>query len=249
MSISASRSKWQTFKKALVTGASSGLGRILCQKLAEKNIPLIVTARKDLPPAEIAIEADLTKERHKILQVIEEQVPDLIINCAGFGAYGPAVEHSLDLLEVNANAAIEISLAAARALQKAKRPGIILNISSVASLIPMPYMALYGAAKASLTSFSKSFDFEMQPHGIRVLVSLPGPIDTPFALRASKGKFQKKAGLEAEWVAKRLLQQIEKEKNFEILDWKMRLIILLARCLPRLAARIIEKDLSERTSQ
>lgn len=242
-----SKKRWQTFKLALVTGASSGVGKVLCQHLTQMGVPLIVTGRKELPPAQMAIQADLKEERGKILKIIENQAPDLVINCAGFGAYGMATEHSLDLLEVNANAPIEISLVAAKTLQKAKRAGTILNVSSVAGLIPMPYMALYGAAKASLISFSKSFDFEMKPYEIRVLVSLPGPIDTPFALRASKGKFQEHIGLSTEWVALRLLKQIEKQKPFEILDWKMQLQVFLARCLPTLAARVVANDLKKRT--
>ncbi len=85
----------------------------------------------------------------------------------------------MDILEVNAAAAVEISIEAARTLAQAKRTGTILNISSAAGELPMPAMAVYAASKSLLTMFSQSFDAEMRPYGIRVLASLPGQIATP----------------------------------------------------------------------
>ncbi len=234
------------FKTAFITGASSGLGLELFKLLQKQRIQLIATGRGDLPDAHIAIKADLIREREKVIALIEEHVPDLVINCAGVGAYGPAIHHSLDLLTVNAIAPIEITIAAAKAMLNAKKEGIILNVASAAALIPMPYMALYGAAKSALTSFSKSFDAEMRENGIRILVSLPGPIQTEFAARASLGKFRQKGGMKTEWVAKKIIEQIEKKKSFEVLDWKVRLGIFFAQLFPNWSEKLILQNLSKR---
>ncbi|MBX7067728.1 MAG: SDR family NAD(P)-dependent oxidoreductase [Parachlamydiales bacterium] len=238
---------WSTpSKTALVTGASSGLGLELCKLLRKKGVRLIATARKNLPEADLVVKADLLHEREKIIGLIEKEAPDLVINCAGFGTYGPAIDHSMDLLEVNANAAIQITLAAAKAMLKAQKKGIILNVSSAASLIPMPYLALYSAAKAALTSFSQSFDAEMQSSGIRILVSLPGQIDTDFAFRASHGKYRQMGGMNKDWVAMQIMRQIERKIPYEVLDWKVRLGVLFANLFPSLATKLIAKNLRER---
>lgn len=234
------------FKLALVTGASSGLGLELCRLFRKKGIRLIATGRKNLPEADLALHADLKSERHKVIELIEREAPDLVINCAGAGAYGPAAEHSLDLLEINAGAPIEITIAAAKTMLKAGKKGVILNVSSAAALIPMPYLALYSAAKAALTSFSRSFDAEMRKHNIRILVSLPGQIDTDFAFRASGGKYRQEGGMKKEWVAKRLMRQIERRIPYEVIDWKVRMSIFLAKLLPNAAARLIAKNLQRR---
>lgn len=233
-------------KKVFITGASSGLGLELCRLFQEKGAQLIVTGRKDLPPAYRAIKADLKFDVEKLVQVIEEEVPDIVINCAGYGEYGPATEHSLDLLRVNAEAPIALTIAVAKALLKAKKEGVILNVSSAAGLIPMPYLALYSAAKAALTSFSRSFDAEMQDFGIRILVSLPGQIHTDFAKVASKGKYRQVGGMKLEWVAQQMMKQIEKKKPFQVLDRKVRFSIFLAKLLPKFARKVVMKDLRQR---
>lgn len=231
---------------ALVTGASSGLGLELCKMLREKGVRLIVTGRKNLPPANVALHAELRNERHKIIELIERETPDLVINCAGAGEYGCAIDHNLDLLEINANAPIEITIAAAKTMLKEGKRGVILNVSSAAGLIPMPYLALYSAAKAALTSFSRSFDAEMRGSGIRILVSLPGQIDTEFAFRASGGKYRQEGGMKKEWAAKRLMRQIERCIPYEVIDWKVRMGIFLGKLLPNAAANIIAKNLKRR---
>ncbi|MBU6383274.1 MAG: SDR family NAD(P)-dependent oxidoreductase [Verrucomicrobia bacterium] len=233
-------------KTALVTGASSGLGREICKLLQQQGMRLIATGRKNLPEAHAAVTADLRHERHKILELIEKEVPDVVINCAGAGAYGPALDHPLDLLDINANAPIEITLVAARTLLRAKKTGVILNVSSAAGLIPMPYLALYSAAKAALTSFSRSFDAEMRPFDIRILVSLPGQINTDFAFQASKGKYRQEGGMKKEWVAKRIMRQIAHQIPYEVIDGNTKFQIFLAKLLPSLANRLIMKGLRKR---
>lgn len=233
-------------KLALITGASSGLGLELCKIAAANGYFLLVTGRKELPPALIALKADLVHERGKVIDLIRKHAPDLVINCAGFGQYGPALNHSLDILEVNANAAIEITIEAARAMVEKKKTGVILNVSSAAGCIPMPYMALYGAAKAALNSFSQSFDAEMRSSGIRILVTLPGPINTPFAERASNGKYKETNALTKEYAAKRIWRQIDKKKGYQVIDWKVKTSVFIAKFLPRVAERVIMNRLAKR---
>lgn len=232
---------------ALVTDASSGLGEAIARLFAKKRIPLILTGRDPERLKTVArslsaefLAADLVKNRALLLELIRDRKPDLVVNNAGFSLYGPALLHptssQMGILEVNANAALEIALEAARALQSQKRPGVIVNISSAAGELPFPNMAVYAASKAFLTSFSKSFDAEMRPFGIRVLAALPGQIATPFAERASLGSFRQRRSLftmSPEYVAQKIWDQIEQGKGVSVIDWRYRLALMLARLTPR----------------
>jgi short-subunit dehydrogenase len=237
------------YNLALVTGATSGLGKALCHLLASKNIPLLLTARDPARLEELkrtlsvpvtCYAADLSRkeERKGLLELIATQSPDLILNNAGFGLYGDALTHStaehLDMLEVNASALLEISLEAARALIANNKIGTILNISSAAAFFSYPTFSVYAASKAFVLHFSKSFDPEVAPHGIRVLCACPGQIATDFQKRASKTRPQKKMSLmmSAEKAAACIWSQIEKQQAVHIFDWRYQILVFVGRLLP-----------------
>jgi uncharacterized protein len=234
------------FKLALITGASSGLGAALAEMLSEKRIPLLLAARNEqelqalaaklLVPVEIYV-VDLVnvEERRRFLNHIVKRAPDLIINNAGRGLYGPAVEHPTsmqsDTIELNVQAVVEIALEAAKTLLKEGRVGTIVNISSAAAFFSYPTHCLYAAAKRFVLQFSQGLDLELKSHQIRVLASCPGLIDTPFSTRA--GGFVKHSffTLSATHCARLILRQIEKGKGFEIIDWRYKWLVPLARLL------------------
>lgn len=249
------------FQLALVTGATSGLGLALAQLLSHQNIPLLLTGRDPerlaraarLPGVVATCALDLATNRQPLIDLIRRYTPDLVVNNAGCGLYGPALLYptaqQLQILEVNAAAAIEIALEAARALRSANRTGAILNVSSAAGELPIPTLSLYAAAKACLTSFSQSFDAEMRPYGIRVLAALPGPIATPFASRASNNDFRQTSrfALSPEQAARSIWRQIQKNNPLHIPSLSHRLGLLLLKLLPRLwTNRLFEKSLRNR---
>lgn len=249
------------FRLALVTGATSGLGEELSSLLSQKNIPLLLTGRdeKRLKEAALRFHAgsmplDLRQDRGPLLSWIRENKPDLVINCAGFGLYGPVLIHDkqsqIDLLEVNAAAAMEISIEVAKALLASEMEGTILNVSSVAGELSIPMMAVYAASKAFITSFSRSFDAEMKPFRIRILASLPGPIATPFAQRASFGRFTDRPSfttLTPARAAQLIWRQIETKKSTQIIGFSMRAILALTQLIPRaLVERVLQNNLAKR---
>jgi hypothetical protein len=246
---------------ALVTGATSGLGKELCAILSEQKIPLFLTGRDvkrlrdaaDQYGAKI-LPLDLRSSREPLLQWIRDEAPDLVINNAGFALYGPVVMHTtqsqMDILEVNAAAAIETSIEAARTLHRQKKEGVIMNITSAAGVHPFPTMAAYAAAKSLLTSFSKSFDTEMKPYGIRILAALPGQIATPFAERASLGLYTQRrswATLSPRRAAEKIWKQIQAKKGEQVIDFRMKAALGLAKLMPRsLRETLLQKSISNR---
>jgi uncharacterized protein len=250
MQMNPKNSRQMLFKTTLITGASSGLGAALARKLAARSASLLLTARNEENLRHLADElgslarvdymaCDLKDSRAKLLEYIEQHAPDLVINCAGYTVHGECLDHLAEqqkILTVNALAPYELTLHAARALKAANQKGVIVNISSTASLLPFPRMTTYAAAKAFLASFSQSFDAEMRPYGIRILVTLPGPILTSFAAKASGregAKVKSSLAMSVEQAADLIIDQIDRRKGYAIIDWRSRIAMFFMRLMPR----------------
>ena len=231
-------------KTALITGASSGIGEALARLLSSKGYALILTGRNPQRLEKIAQEvkakksvmADLLNplQRKEIVTIIREQLPDLLVNNAGFGLYGDAlsipVSDQLSILEVNAAAPLELTLEAVRAWASIEKKGIVMNISSTAGEHPCPGMSVYGASKAFLTHVSNGLNTELNSKGIFVLVSCPGMVATNFASNAAKKKLAQEKGLvmSPTFAAEQIWKQIEKRQEKHIFNWQYRLGSLFA---------------------
>jgi hypothetical protein len=229
---------------ALVTGATSGLGQALCELLASKGYAILATGRdeaklKAVYPLYIAADLKDRESRKRVVNAIHQHVPDLIINNAGFGLYGDAlsltVQEQLEMVEVNVNAAFELTLEGAKALTLAKKRGTIVNISSAAAFFTYPSFAVYAASKTCVNQFSQALDIEFEPLGVRVLCACPGKIATDFQRRASHNKYTKREmfTMSAVKAARLVWKQIEAGKREYIFDWRYRLSVALSRLLPR----------------
>jgi short-subunit dehydrogenase len=268
---SPSQSNHERFSLALVTGASSGIGTALCHLLASKNIPLIITGRDvgrlnalaaELKPFVdvIVFAADLSEleGRAAAIKSIREYQPDLIINNAGFGLYGEALTYDtkeqLEIAEVNAIGVLELTLEGARSMVSAGQAGVILNVSSAAAEQVFPCLAVYAASKTFVNQISESLDFEMSPHGIRILTACPGMVATAFSSRAAGQTIPSKGFgvMTASFAAEEIWMQIVKRRRKYIFDWKVRLVTYFSMCLPtswkaRFLAKTIESRYPPRT--
>jgi short-subunit dehydrogenase len=255
------------FNLALVTGASSGIGEELAKLLANKGINLILSGRNqerlNILAQELSskvqveiILADLSQpsERELLVNSIQTKIPDLVINNAGFGFYGDALSCSMDesltLIEVDVNAVVEFTLEAARALISAGKPGVILNVSSVAAFFIFPGFSIYSASKAFINQFTESFDEEVRLFGVRALAACPGVVSTSFRQRAGgvapiKREFPKP--MTPAFAAQEIWRQIEKRKKIHIFNWIYRFFASLVNVLPKsLVANILRKSINKR---
>lgn len=235
-------------KLALITGASSGIGLALAKRLAKEGVILILNGRdkssleelaRSLPSGCQSLVADITKkeERQMVINVIRNQKPDLVVNNAGMGIYGPAVDLPIDkqqhLIDLNISALQELTLEAAQMMKAFKIKGTILNVSSVGGFQVLPYMATYTATKAYVTQFSQCLDFELEKDGIRVLTSCPGVVETKFRERAG-GSSQNRSTfmtMTPAFAAEEIWQQIKRGKRIRSFDWKYRVLTFVSRYL------------------
>lgn len=260
-----------SFSLALVTGASSGIGEAVCHLLATKKIDLIISGRNVAKLNAIAVKlrhqikitvipADLAEAqgRAKLVETIYQYKPDLVINDAGFGLYGDALtyetESQMEILTVNGNAVLELTLEAARAMISEGKTGTILNVSSVAGMMPgFPAFSVYAAAKSFVNHLSVSLDFEMRPNGVRVLCACPGMVATQFRQRAG-GKQTHEAPPPPQknvmtpfYAAEEIWKQIQSGKTLHVFNWKYRLIAYLIHLFPtNWALRIMRKGINKR---
>lgn len=183
--------------RSLVTGASSGIGAAFARALAARGSDLVLVARRadrlrelarELEPAhgiraEVVV-ADLTEPgAGRALRARLEGPVDTLVNNAGFGAHGPLAEADAGLIErmiaVDVAAVVDLTRAFLPEMLAA-RHGAVLNIASTAGVQPVPLMAVYGASKAFVLSFSQAVWQEAKPHGVKVLALAPGFTRTEF---------------------------------------------------------------------
>jgi short-subunit dehydrogenase len=228
--ISEWRGKW-----ALITGASAGIGVALAEELAAGGSNLVLTARRKDRLDELAqrleakhkiktavFAADLTEldAPQKIYDFTSSQgiEIDLLINNAGFGAYGglPSIEvkRLLDMVQVNCSAVVHLTRLFLPHMVARKR-GDILILASTASFQAVPYISTYAATKAFDLLFAEGLAEEMRPHGIRVCALCPGSTESEFHVVAGQEKFQRKAET-AEKVARTGLRALAAGKSYVI---------------------------------
>ncbi len=184
-------------KRALVTGASSGIGTALCRLLKEKGYDLVVTGRdeerlnaiaKEVEGTPIVADLSTPAGRSSLIAEMEDHCPDLLVNNAGYGLYGEVLSRPskdwLEMIEVNVKALTELTTEGARLMVDRGIKGTIMNVSSVAAFFPFPHFATYAATKGYVNQFSEAVDHELRPKGVRVLAACPGQVATRFRSRA-----------------------------------------------------------------
>lgn len=185
---------------ALITGASSGIGKCYAQFLAATGRNLVLTARRadalaalgrSLESAHgirtLSVPKDLsvpTSAAEIYREVTAQGIEvDLLINNAGFGEYGLIHEVSLEsnqrMIQLNVVALAALTQSFLEPMVTRKR-GTIINVASTAAFQPLPYMATYAATKAFVLSFTEALWAEYRHRGVRVLAVCPGATDTEF---------------------------------------------------------------------
>lgn len=191
--------------RALVTGASSGIGTAFAEQLAAAGHDLVVVARREdrlrqladrlirEQGADVVVEvADLAsaEELDRLVAVVTDLELDLLVNNAGFGTFGRFAELDVDRevqeIELNVVALVRLT-SAALATMEARGRGAIVNLSSLAAFQPAPSSATYGATKAFVHSFTHAIHEEARGSGVQVLLVCPGYTHTEFHDRAGLG--------------------------------------------------------------
>jgi NAD(P)-dependent dehydrogenase (short-subunit alcohol dehydrogenase family) len=182
-------------KVAIVTGASSGIGLAVARKLvaAGARVALVARTKKnlDLAVRELgegrALGFPLDVKDFAALGALPELVQkklgglDILVNNAGLNHRGSVLEHSptdlADVITTNLTAPIYLTRAAIPLL---RRGGFVVNVASLAGMVPVPHEAAYCASKAGLRAFTRSLDDELGERGLTACLVSPGPVDTGF---------------------------------------------------------------------
>lgn len=222
-------------KLALITGATSGIGKAYAYELARMGYDLILTGRRKEVIAEVATAlhkqygikvticlVDFTNRQQtaRFMDYVKQlDNVDLLINNAGYGADKPFCEddfaHQQDMLTVHNQVVVELTHIVANKMKKHGR-GYIIQVSSLASYLMLPKSAMYCATKAFLTNFSQSLALELKPFGIKVQVLCPGFVHTDFhsKLAIDEKKCRDKGPvkwMDATDVVKHSLKSLQKE--------------------------------------
>ncbi len=252
----------------LITGASSGIGLDLARLLAA-DFDLIITARNQTKLEEIAqdlqgkngnhvhvVPADLARSEapEQLFAEIKRRGlrVDMLVNNAGFGAYGPFTETNLHdelaMIQVNISALTHLTKLVLPEMRERKR-GRILNVASTAGFQPGPLMAVYYATKAYVISFSEAIANELKGTGIAVSCLCPGATATEFAARAGmeKSRLFKMGAMQSRDVARAAyLKLLSGGRGLVIPGLLNKLMVQSLRVSPRTLVTAIARRLQER---
>ena len=232
--------------KAIVTGASSGLGADMARVLIDEGYEVVLVARrktkleklqKELGDKASFIVMDISSTYNcmELYNGLKKEDVGILINCAGFGLYGDFVDSNidkeLDMIDLNVKSVQTLTKLFLKDFVKKDR-GYILNVASMAGFMPGPGMATYYASKAYVLSFTEAIYKELKKSDSNVSVSClcPGPVDTNFN-KVAKVEFGVK-GLNSMDVARYAINKMFNEKLIIIPSFWMKIIHILVKVLP-----------------
>ncbi len=250
--------------RALVTGASSGIGRALALELARAGAELVVTARREERLRELAEEISVNGGRAEIVagditdpavrqRTIETAQTaygglDILVNNAGLGAMGLFADADADrvrrLMEVNFFSLVEMTRAALPLLKAGTNP-IVVNVSSILGRRGVPHNSEYAASKFAVHGFSESIRAEFTKLGIDVLVVSPGTTETEFFDRVlqktGEPAWPEHAPVSSAYVARQTVRAIRSGRH-EIIPYRWgKLLLWLNRLSPGLVDRLMAR--------
>jgi len=208
----------------LITGASGGIGYELAKQFASHRYDLVLVARREDELVQVKLELErqhgvqvkvipLDLVQPASIEALDAQLQKaaiavhILVNNAGFGAYGPFadadLELQLEMIDLNVRTLTHLTRLLLPAMQQ-RGSGKILNVASTAAFQPGPLMAVYYATKAYVLSFTEALANELQGQGITVTALCPGPTRTGFGKRANfhHSLLFDKFGMDAPTVAK-----------------------------------------------
>ena len=240
---------------AVVTGASSGIGREFALTLAERGTPVLAVARNGERLTALADEvalrggrleplsADLSRPEgvESLLAAAAGREVELLVNNAGAASYGPFLtlssEHERELIRLNVEAVVALTHGLLPAMLERGRGGVI-NVASIVAFQPMPYFATYAAGKAFVLSFSEALDEELRGSGVRVSVVAPGVTNTGFSDSAGSHYPERRfPHLEAQPVVKAALRAHEHGRTVKVVGAFYAFLTIADRFTPRSVVR------------
>lgn len=237
-------------KIAVITGASSGMGREFALRLdsLDQYDELWLIARREERLIEIGeqtrakvrpIALDLCKRESLDVyrDLLIEHKPDVavLVNCSGFGKFGAFTDISLQdqeqMITLNASALMAMTYLTLPYMKKGSR---IYQIDSQSAFQPVPYIGVYGATKAFVLSFSRSLNVELKDRGIRVMAVCPGWVKTEFFDRAVTDDTIKYYAryYTSEQVVTRAIKDMKRGRDVSVCGFSIRWARFLAKILP-----------------
>lgn len=248
-------------RRALVTGATSGIGAAFARRLAAEGYDPVLVARDEQRLADLAAEltdrygvaaavlpADLSTDDG--CAVVEQRLReplDLLVNNAGISLnrsfLRSSVEDEARLLRLNVHAVMRLTLAVLPGMVE-RRHGAVINVSSVAGFGAVMPGSTYSASKAWVTNFSESVALSVRPAGVRVMALCPGYTRTEFHDRAgiNMSKTPPWLWLQADDVVREALRDLGKGKMVSVPDWKYKVAVFGLRHTPRGLLRAVARD-------
>ncbi len=242
---------------AIVTGASSGIGKAVARQLSGAGLKVVLAARREDRLQELAgeigaaggqalvVKADLRRQAD-VDQLINQTLTrwgqiDVLFNNAGVSYDRPLIVMESDQVEEEVQVNLLAIIACARSALKPmlkQRSGHIVNMASIAGLIPLPTATVYCAVKSGVIAFSESLDREVRRYGVRVSAFCPYFVDTGFAPRLDSDQPQRPGLrkipgiLSLEYVARRAAWLVAHPRRCYIIPPAFNLIVWAARTFP-----------------